>query len=82
MKQKNLDYRNDDAYYNDIYHVGEDEYCSNCKEWRTYDEQGKCKKCGKQIRDTNAKEIYVTGLGEMGVSLSEAQHYISHNGSG
>ena len=29
--------------------VGKDEFCSNCMEWREYDEEGKCKVCGKII---------------------------------
>lgn len=81
MTQKN-DYKKDDCYFNNIYHVGIDEYCLKCKEWRTYDKQGNCKICGKQIRDVNARDVYVEGLAEMGISLSEAQHYISHGGSG
>jgi hypothetical protein len=30
--------------------VGRDEFCMNCMEWREYDEEGKCKKCGKLIK--------------------------------
>ena len=29
--------------------VGTDDFCSNCMEWREYDENGKCKVCGKLI---------------------------------
>ena len=29
--------------------IGNDDFCSNCMEWREYDEEGKCKKCGKII---------------------------------
>ena len=29
--------------------IGSDEFCSNCMEWQEYDEEGKCKICGKQI---------------------------------
>lgn len=34
--------------------VGSDEFCSNCMEWREYDEEGKCKVCGKQIKKKQA----------------------------
>ena len=37
--------------------VGLDDFCSNCMEWREYDEEGKCKKCGKLIK----KEQVSTG---------------------
>ena len=30
--------------------VGLDDFCSNCMEWREYDEEGRCKKCGKLIK--------------------------------
>lgn len=30
-------------------HVGEDEFCTECMEWRTYDKDGKCVVCGKQL---------------------------------
>jgi len=30
--------------------VGSDEFCSNCMEWREFDKEGKCKKCGKVIK--------------------------------
>ena len=30
--------------------VGSDEFCFNCMDWREYDEEGKCKVCGKQIK--------------------------------
>jgi predicted amidophosphoribosyltransferase len=30
--------------------VGKDEFCAKCMEWREYDEEGKCKVCGKQIK--------------------------------
>jgi predicted amidophosphoribosyltransferase len=33
-----------------IVKVGNDEFCSNCMDWREYDEQGRCKKCGKLIK--------------------------------
>lgn len=33
-----------------IVKVGNDEFCSNCMEWQEYDEQGRCKKCGKLIK--------------------------------
>jgi len=36
--------------------VGSDEFCSNCMEWREYDEEGKCKVCGKQIFKKYSKE--------------------------
>ncbi|MFX0125645.1 MAG: hypothetical protein ACFFAE_18625 [Candidatus Hodarchaeota archaeon] len=29
--------------------IGNDEFCSNCMEWREFDEDGKCKVCGKYI---------------------------------
>ncbi len=29
--------------------IGSDDFCSNCMEWREYDEEGRCKKCGKII---------------------------------
>jgi len=29
--------------------IGNDDFCSNCMEWREYDEEGRCKKCGKII---------------------------------
>ncbi|MFO7677116.1 MAG: hypothetical protein R6V50_01860 [Thermoplasmatota archaeon] len=30
--------------------VGIDDFCSNCMEWQEYDEEGKCKVCGKIIK--------------------------------
>jgi len=30
--------------------IGKDEFCSKCMEWREYDEEGKCKVCGKLIK--------------------------------
>ena len=38
--------------------IGNDEFCSNCMEWQEYDENGRCKICGKIIfkqktKDTN-----------------------------
>lgn len=33
-----------------IQKVGNDEFCSNCMDWQVYDEEGKCKKCGKLIK--------------------------------
>ena len=30
--------------------VGIDEFCNICMEWREYDEDGKCKTCGKLIQ--------------------------------
>lgn len=30
--------------------VGNDEFCTKCMDWREYDEEGKCKVCGKVIR--------------------------------
>jgi hypothetical protein len=30
--------------------VGNDEFCSNCMEWREYTPEGKCKVCGKVIK--------------------------------
>ena len=30
--------------------VGSDEFCSKCMEWQEYDEEGKCKVCGKVIK--------------------------------
>jgi len=36
--------------------IGEDEFCSNCMEWREYDEDGKCKICGKIIMKKRKKE--------------------------
>ena len=44
--------------------IGNDEFCSNCMEWREYDEEGRCKICGKKIEktvsedDENAYERY------------------------
>ena len=35
--------------------VGKDEFCSNCMEWREYDEEGKCRVCGKIIFKKNPK---------------------------
>jgi len=29
--------------------IGEDEFCTNCMEWRKYDKEGKCVVCGKPI---------------------------------
>lgn len=36
--------------------VGSDEFCSNCMDWREYNEEGKCKICGKQIIKKFKKE--------------------------
>ena len=30
--------------------VGSDEFCSNCMEWQEFDDEGKCKVCGKVIK--------------------------------
>ncbi len=30
--------------------IGKDEFCSKCMEWREFDEEGKCKVCGKLIK--------------------------------
>ena len=30
--------------------IGEDDFCSTCMEWREYDEEGRCKVCGKIIK--------------------------------
>jgi len=30
--------------------VGNDEFCPKCMEWREYDEDGKCKVCGRRIK--------------------------------
>jgi len=41
--------------------VGNDEFCSNCMDWREYDEEGRCKKCGKLIKkkeETQDKDSY------------------------
>jgi len=38
-----------------IVKVGNDEFCFNCMDWREYDEEGKCKVCGKIIKK-NLKE--------------------------
>ena len=43
--------------------VGKDEFCSHCMEWREYDEEGKCKVCGKQIK-TNNKDKEKDSYGE------------------
>ena len=32
--------------------VGTDEFCSKCMEWREFDENGKCKVCGKLIKSS------------------------------
>lgn len=37
--------------------IGNDEFCSNCMEWREYDEDGRCKVCGKIIYKQKAKYI-------------------------
>ena len=33
-----------------IVKVGTDEFCSNCMDWREYDEGGRCKVCKKLIK--------------------------------
>ena len=38
--------------------IGNDDFCSNCMDWREYDENGRCKLCGKiifkhKVKDTN-----------------------------
>ena len=35
--------------------VGNDDFCSNCMELREYDEEGKCKVCGKLIKKEKSK---------------------------
>lgn len=35
--------------------VGNDEFCSNCMEWQEYDDEGKCKVCGRYIKKTKNK---------------------------
>ena len=36
--------------------IGSDDFCSNCMEWQEYDEEGKCKVCGKRILKQLIKE--------------------------
>ena len=36
--------------------VGDDEFCTDCMEWRKYDEEGKCVVCGKLIFKKPAKK--------------------------
>jgi len=43
--------------------VGVDEFCSNCMDWCEFDEEGKCKKCGKLIKK-NAKGSKNIGYSE------------------
>lgn len=43
--------------------VGDDEFCMNCMEWRSYDENGKCVVCGKRIKNIKKKTEQV-GYGE------------------
>ncbi len=41
--------------------IGSDDFCSNCMEWQEYDEEGRCKKCGKIImkqKINDKKESY------------------------
>jgi len=30
--------------------IGSDEFCLNCMEWREFDEEGRCKICGKLVK--------------------------------
>ena len=36
--------------------IGNDEFCLNCMEWREYDEEGKCKVCGRIIFKQKSKD--------------------------
>lgn len=38
--------------------VGLDDFCSQCMEWQEYDEQGKCKVCGKLIKKMPKKTTH------------------------
>ena len=37
--------------------VGTDEFCSNCMEWREFDEGGRCKVCGKIIKTKQQSRV-------------------------
>lgn len=39
-----------DKYFPERVKVGQDEYCLECREWMTYDSNGNCIKCGKNIK--------------------------------
>ena len=40
--------------------VGCDEYCTDCCEWREYNEEGCCKICGKRIKkNPSLKNSYI-----------------------
>ena len=36
--------------------IGSDEFCLYCMEWQEFDEEGKCKVCGKRIAKQVTKE--------------------------
>ena len=50
--------------------VGEDEFCINCMQWRTYDAEGKCTKCGKTIKKQKSSDR-TDGYGEKEHETSE-----------
>ena len=40
-------FKNQKSLNNMSIKIGKDDFCSNCMEWREYDEEGRCKVCGK-----------------------------------
>lgn len=37
--------------------TGEDEFCTNCMDWREVNEDGECVVCGKKIKKTKKESI-------------------------
>jgi len=50
--------------------TGEDNWCPHCKEWMSFDNNGKCIKCGTHI-DTKSKEY--SWFDKFGVESKELQ---------
>jgi len=40
--------------------VGADEFCPKCMEWREFDDEGRCRVCGKAIRKGSKNETSVS----------------------
>ena len=58
--------------------IDQDEFCINCMEWREYDEDGRCKVCGKLIKTKNKKYVrdsYTEYDAETFKSESETDEY-------
>lgn len=51
--------------------VGEDNWCSHCRKWQTFDSNGKCIKCGMHI---DIVPMAHSWFEQYGVDLKELQN--------